>query len=119
MIRLSLAALTALSLAACAEHPLERELVVDGSRNAQYNDDFMECLHLAQNYDDGSVRTGATVGAVLSGLAGAAEEDVEGAIVGAALGGALGTAEASSELDEERRDVLIRCMQGRGHRVVG
>ena len=54
--------------AGCAEHPLERELVVDGSRNAHYNDDFSECMYLARNYDDGTPREGAVVGAAIGGL---------------------------------------------------
>lgn len=104
---------------ACGESPVQRALVVDGPQTAAFEADRQHCIHLASTYDDGSAKDEAIAGAVVGGLIGAVEDDLEGAIVGAALGGALGNLEGSEELGDERRDVLIRCMQNRGHPVIG
>ena len=120
MTRLILMTSIIAMLSACAEHPLERDLVVDGHQSANYNSDLRQCQNLAENYDDGSARNGAIWSAALGGLIGGADDgDFGDVVAGAAIGGALGGLEGSAELDVERRNVLIRCMQGRGHRVVG
>jgi hypothetical protein len=110
----------AITLGACATNPVERELTLDGPRTASFATDKAACKRLAVNYDDGSSRGDAILGAALGGLVGVAEEEnIEGAIVGAAIGGTIGKLEGEAVLDKERRNVLIRCMQGRGHKVVG
>ncbi|MCP4822379.1 MAG: glycine zipper 2TM domain-containing protein [Shimia sp.] len=120
IISLSLALSAAVSLGACSA-PVDRPLAVDGTRNAHFDDDLRACHTLATNYKDGSGRQEAAVGAVLGGVVGAteADNDLEGALVGAAIGGLLGSAEASSKMQDTRRDVLVNCMQNRGHSVVG
>jgi hypothetical protein len=110
----------ALALGACTA-PVDRPLTVDGTRNANFNDDYADCHTMAATFKDGTGGEYAATGAVVGGLIGAADADdaLEGAVVGAAVGGLVGTAEATSERDHTRRDVLIRCMQNRGHNVVG
>ncbi|WP_299951446.1 YMGG-like glycine zipper-containing protein [uncultured Ruegeria sp.] len=108
-----------LLVVACAESPVERSLVVDGPKTAAFAADRRHCTNLALNYDDGSAGNEALIGAAIGATFGALEDDLEGAIVGAAIGGALGGLEGSVDLEEEQRDVLIRCMQNRGHQVIG
>jgi hypothetical protein len=109
-------------IAACTA-PVDRPLTVDGPRAFNYDADYAACYNLASGFNDGTTREGATAGAVIGGLVGAVDakdgDELEGAVVGAAVGALVGSAEARTELDGERRNVLIRCMQNRGHRVVG
>ncbi|MDA7966485.1 glycine zipper family protein [Ruegeria sp.] len=119
MEKIGLTALALLAVSACTP-PVQRDLTVDGTRNANYGTDLFQCRTLAENYDNGVVKDGAGYGAVVGGVAGAIEGgSLEGAIAGAVIGTGLGAADASIALSYERRNVLIRCMQGRGHRVVG
>ena len=92
--------------------------MVDGPRTAEFETDRQHCIRLASTYDDGAAQDEAVVGAVVDGVNGAVENDLEGALVGAALGGAFGELEGGVDLDGERREVLIRCMQNRGHNVI-
>ncbi|MFY0622824.1 MAG: glycine zipper 2TM domain-containing protein [Pelagimonas sp.] len=109
-------------ISACTA-PVDRPLTVDGPRAFGYDADYAACYNLASGFTDGTPREGATTGAVLGGIVGALDasdgDKIEGAVVGAAAGALIGSAEAHEKLTEERRDVLIRCMQNRGHRVVG
>ena len=112
-----------LVLAACDGYPTSRPLAVDGTRNANFGQDEIECRALAANYNPqkqaGAIGGGAVSGALIGGLTSASGQSTEGALAGAAIGGLLGAAEGSYEEDEARRQVLINCMQGRGHRVIG
>ena len=112
-----------LVLAACDGYPTSRPLAVDGTRNASFGQDEIECRALAANYNPqkqaGAIGGGAVSGALIGGLTSASGQGTEGALAGAAIGGLLGAAEGSYEEDEARRQVLINCMQGRGHRVIG
>lgn len=112
-----------LGLAACGGYPTSRPLAVDGTRNANFAQDEVECRALAANYNPqqqaGAIGGGALSGALIGGLTSASGESTEGALAGAAIGGLLGAAEGSYSEDEARRQVLINCMQGRGHRVIG
>ncbi|WP_162932988.1 glycine zipper family protein [Roseovarius sp. EL26] len=110
---------TVLSVTACTQEPVSRDLVVDGIQTAQFDADRQECIELARNYEDESVKRGALRTAAVGGLVGAVEGGVGGAVVGAAVGGGLGAWDAAPERDDDRREVLIRCMQGRGHAVIG
>lgn len=97
--------------------------IVDGPRNAQYSADLAACQQLAQqrSYANDDVKTAAVVGGVLGAIAADVDDDkdaatpLEGLVAGAAAAG------AGRALDtrDERKAIIIKCMQGRGHRVVG
>ena len=111
------------SLAACTTAPVDRPLATDGPRRATFNADLAQCRTIASNFDDGSVGESATLGAVLGGVFGGLIADdgdrAEGVLIGSAIGGAEGAFEASEKTDDQKRDILIRCMQNRGHAVLG
>lgn len=111
-----------LGLAACGDYPTRKPLAVVGTRNANFALDEQECRALAANYapgkQAGSIGGGAISGALIGGLTSVSGETTEGALAGAAIGGLLGAAEGQYSDDEARRQVLVNCMQGRGHRVI-
>lgn len=116
---LGLVATTGL-LAACADSGANYTPILDGPVTAGYQSDLAACQTLARDqrqFDQetiGAAALGAGAGAVLGHL----DEDGEalsGAIVGGLAGGAAGAVDAS----ERRKAIVIECLRGRGHRVVG
>lgn len=120
---LALIALSALSVAACANSGASYRPIVDGPVDAKYEHDLMECQSVAQQreYLNGDTRTAIVAGALIGGALGAltdnsdSEDVYDGMLGGAAAGGLSGAAEAHGE----RREIVINCMAGRGHNVVG
>lgn len=118
-----LLALTSLSVAACANSGATYRPIVDGPRDHVYERDLADCQALAEErgYVDGETRTAMFAGAVIGGLLGwasrnsDAEDVADGALAGAAVGGLSGAAEAHGE----RREIVVTCMERRGHNVLG
>ncbi|WP_299928199.1 YMGG-like glycine zipper-containing protein [uncultured Pelagimonas sp.] len=113
--------ISAMSLGACTE-PMDRSYVTDGPRNAMFSQDLKGCKELAANYRPDARGNGALIGAASGAVFGALdnEDDVaEGALVGAGVGAIAGVAAAQDDLNVEKRHVVIRCLQNRGHNVVG
>ena len=109
-------------LGGCANTASGYRPIVDGYEDEAYHADLADCQALAKTkrYDNGDTRTSALAGAVVGGAIGAIEDDsVEGAIVGALFGGLIGGASGAAETRTDRKDIVIRCMDGRGHAVVG
>lgn len=122
MIRAVLLTGLILTAAACGQSEVDKPLVLDGVANESYNNDLGQCRAIAANYRAEDLRRGAIGGAVIGGLIGGTtngSDKLDDALIGAAIGGLVGSAEASEELDELRRQVIIRCMMGRGHPVIG
>ncbi|MEQ9258801.1 MAG: glycine zipper family protein [Roseovarius sp.] len=114
-----LAALVTLG-AACSDTGARYEPVVDGTRNAVYHDDLSACQSLARRQPvmDGETGNAVLAGATLGAVLGAADDDGDagGGAVAGALGGLLANA---AHTPDERKHMVIACMQQRGHRVVG
>lgn len=109
-----------LAVSACAESGANYRPILDGPPNAAFQSDLVACQSLARTQSQfdretfGAAALGGGVGAVLGGV----DEDSDalgGAIVGALAGGAAGAANAS----ERREAIIVECLRGRGHRVVG
>lgn len=107
-------------IAACADSGANYQPILDGSETPAFRADLHSCQTLARNQSQFDKQTlGATV---LGASAGAVLGDVDdegnalgGAIVGALAGGAAGAVNAK----ERREAIVIECLRGRGHRVVG
>lgn len=114
----------ALSLTACASGGAAYRPIVDGPQDAKYSADLGECRQVAESRDylNSDTRTSAAIGAGLGGLVGLAEADDAGIqdFIGGALVGALfGGGDRALETRSERKHIVLNCMAGRGHRVVG
>jgi len=96
--------------------------IVDGSHNAYYETDVKACQQLAEqrSYTNDDVKVNATIGGAIGGLMGAIDDGgLGGALAGAAVGAAIGGGERAWETRDERKAIIIKCMEHRGHRVVG
>lgn len=105
---------------ACADSGANYRPILDGAPTPAFQSDLAACQSLARNqrqFDQetaGAAVLGAGAGAVL----GAADDD--GDAVGGAIAGALAGGVASAVSAGERREaIVIECLRGRGHRVVG
>ncbi len=113
--------ISAITLAACTK-PMDRSYVIDGPRNAMFSQDLKGCKELADNYRPEARAKGAMIGATAGAVFGALDNQddaAEGALVGAGVGSLAGAAAAQDELNLEKRNVVIRCLQNRGHKVIG
>lgn len=106
-------------LAACGDSGANYTPILDGAPNAQFQSDLAACQALAKNqhqFDQetmGATVLGAGAGAALGELDNG--DAVGGAIAGALAGGVAGAVEAG----ERREAIVIECLRGRGHAVVG
>ncbi len=115
----SLATGTLVVLAACADSGADYQPILDGTPTPTYQADLDDCQALARNqtrFDEDTIAAtvlGAGMGAA---LAGADDGDaLEGAVAGAFAGGVSSAVDAS----ERREAIVVECLRGRGHRVVG
>jgi len=114
----------ALTLTACASGGAAYRPIVDGPQDTKYAADLGECRQVAESRDylNSDTRTSALIGAGVGGLIGLAEADegnVEDFVGGAILGALFGGADRALETRGERKHIVLNCMAGRGHRVVG
>lgn len=109
-----------LTMAACADSGAKYQPVLDGAPTAAYRADLASCQSLARNQDQFDQKT---LGATLLGAgAGAAlgELDDDGDVLGGAVAGALaGGAAGAVNASQRREAIIVHCLRGRGHRVVG
>lgn len=119
-MRTILLAAGVLSLAACVSTPPNSTFVADlhGKDLGQYNIDLGQCNQYATSQPsavDGAVAgvaAGAIVGALLAVAIGVDVGD--GAAFGATAGGIQGAGEAG----QTRKQIVGRCMEGRGYSVL-
>lgn len=109
-----------LTVAACADSGANYQPILDGTPTAAYRTDLAACQSLARNQNQfdqetlGATLMGAGAGAALGEL----DDDGDalgGAVAGALAGGVAGAVNAS----ERREAIVLECLRGRGHRVVG
>lgn len=114
----------ALTLTACASGGAAYQPIVDGPQGVSYVADLGDCRQVAEtrNYINSDTKTSAAIGAGLGGLIALADtknadagDFIGGAIVGALFGGG----DRALKTRKERKSIVLNCMTGRGHRVVG
>ncbi|NVO28902.1 glycine zipper family protein [Donghicola sp. C2-DW-16] len=120
MKSLYLTTLLPVLLAACGDSGANYTPILDGAPSPAFQSDLSACQALARNQTQFDQETiGATaLGAGAGALLGEADDDstaAGGAIAGALAGGIASAVNAS----ERRESIVIECLRGRGHRVVG
>ena len=108
-------------MAGCGSTASSYEPIVDGPKDDQYHNDLAACSTLAEqrDYTNDDVKSEALLGAGIGALLGAIEDGGEGAVAGAVIGGATGGGSRAWDTREEQKQIVIQCMKGRGHNVVG
>lgn len=115
----ALCAACLVSLTACAEMGTSYQPILDGQPDQTYQSDLQSCQNLARHQSFREDEIGATIiGGVFGGLIGDHESGITGA-EGAAAGALFGFIGALFDGVTERKSIVIACMKGRGHRVVG
>lgn len=115
--KLAFVATGILLVAACADSGANYRPILDGTPTAAYETDLAACQALARR-QFGHDALGATVlGAGIGAAMGKADggEALGGAAAGALTGGVMGAVDTN----ERREAIVLECMRGRGHRVVG
>lgn len=107
-------------LSACADIGATYQPILDGAPSASFQSDLQACQSLArgQHQLDLDTMGSAAVGGALGAAVGAHDEGgtaLEG-LVGGALVGLVG---GVSKSKDKREMIVVECMKGRGHRVVG
>jgi hypothetical protein len=94
--------------------------ILDGPESETYQSDVAACQSLAasqKRFNQDAL--GAAVAGGLLGVA-VANHDGSATTVEGLIGGALiAYVMAQGDAVEEKEDIVVACMQGRGHRVVG
>lgn len=116
------------SLSGCASSGANHTPIIDAPKTAQYQADLEACRTLAGESEIINDETkGATaLGAALGGISGLSHNRrygrksdgnnvLAGALVGAALGGGIGVYGGY----KKQKNILTRCMTGRGYHVLG
>lgn len=107
------------ALAACADSGANYQPILDGQPTAAFQSDLAACQALARNQNQfdqervAATMLGAGAGAILG------EADSDDALGGAVAGALAGGVASSVDVSERREDIVIECLRGRGHRVVG
>ena len=119
-LMLTLVVVGRFGLAGCAATGANYAPIADGPVSITYAADLETCQQLAtkRGYMNDDTKTNAMIGAGLGALAGLAD-DGGGALAGAVVGALAGGGAGMVETREQRRQIVIECMKGRGHRVVG
>lgn len=115
-----LTALLPLGLMACADSGANYTPILDGPVTPAFRADLAECQALARaQHQFDQETTGATLlGAGAGALLGAADDEADaagGAVAGALAGGIAGATHAA----DRREAIIVECLRGRGHPVVG
>lgn len=90
-----------------------------GVDQAQYEKDLSECQQYAEQVDvGGDTATTGAVGVGVGGAIGAVSGGRRGFGVGAAIGGITGVTSGASHAGSSQKQVINRCLIGRGYRVL-
>ncbi len=106
-------------LSACAGTGAEYRPVVDRP-GPNYEADLADCQKLAtqRDYVNGDSATDTAVGAGGGAVLGLLTNSWAGAGVGALVGGAGGATVGGLGAKDDRKSIVIKCMQGRGYKVL-
>lgn len=106
-------------VAACADSGANYQPILDGAPTPAYPADLTTCRALARDQDQFDQETMAAT-ALGAGVGAALGEADSGDALGGAVAGALAGGVSSAVAASERREaIVIECLRGRGHRVVG
>jgi hypothetical protein len=107
-------------LAACEGSGASYEPILDGAPTTAFQADLAACQALARNQRqfDQETHAAAVLGAGVGAVLGTVDEDA-GAAGGATADGLAGGGAVAVDVSERREAIVVVCLRGRGHPVVG
>ena len=107
-------------LAACDGTGATYTPILDGTPTAGFPPDLADCQALARNQRqfDQETMAAAVLGAGVGAVLGTVDDDA-GAAGGAIAGALAGGTSVAVDVSERREAIVVECLRGRGHRVVG
>ena len=111
--------LAALMLGGCAQTGAEFRPHVDRP-SANYEADLQQCQDLAKQrgYLQGDSVGETMLGAAGGTAIGAIADGWSGAWIGALIGTGVGAVDGAYQAKDDRKNIVIKCMKGRGYNVV-
>ena len=108
-----------ITLTGCLSTGAAHRPIVDGGDLENYEVDLADCQQVAKQREiiNDDTKSDSMVGAVAGALIGAGDSK-ESSLAGALVGAAIGAAKGAFDTNDERKDIVISCMQGRGYNVV-
>lgn len=105
---------------ACADSGANYQPILDGPVTPAFQADLAACQTLARNQSqfDQETVAASVLGAGAGALLGEADESAD-ALGGAVAGALAGGAASAVNVSERREAIVVACLRGRGHRVVG
>lgn len=110
-----------LGVAACSGTGAEYTPVTDGPPSMAFQSDLAACQEISKKlrWDNAQAREDVMIGTIIGAALGAAGGDTSNPL-GGALAGAVGSSVgAGVNTRDDRKDIIISCMQQRQHNVVG
>ena len=94
--------------------------IVDGPEDYQYQKDLYECQRLSEKreYINGDTAFDAGAGGVAGAVLGAGS-GIHSSIGGAIVGSVVGSGASIYNAKEEKKQIIVNCLIGRGHNVIG
>lgn len=118
-MQLALSAAGLVLMAACADSGATHQPILDGTPTRAFQADLRACQTLARTqkqFDQDTMAAtvlGAGIGAVLG------QADSGDALGGAVAGAVAGGVSSAVDAGKRREAIVVECLRGRGHRVVG
>lgn len=102
----------------CSTIGAQHRPVVDGDDLVNYETDLQQCQSLAKQTDfiNNDAKSNAMLGGLVGALVGIGESK-ESSLAGALLGATIGAASNAYTIQQERKNRVIHCMQGKGYNV--
>ena len=119
-LKYSLITTTLISMASCTPTGGSYNPIVD-TTNPMYQQDLFDCQKLAKEFldlgYDSALRVG-TSGALGAGIGQMIGGNTSGTLIGAGVGLALAGIGKTLETTDDRKDIIAKCLSGRGYRVL-
>lgn len=118
--KIAMCAFLSIAVTGCGSTGSNYQPITDGPVAWNYSRDLQACKQVAhkKSYDNDESRSKVIGGAILGGLIGSGESR-SNAAAGAVVGGLIGGAKGAIATKKARKSIVINCMKGRGHPVVG
>ncbi|WP_342077088.1 glycine zipper family protein [Yoonia sp. SS1-5] len=109
-----------IAIAGCADSGAAYTPILDGPPQPSFQSDLQACQGLARNQSqfDQETAAAAVLGGGVGALLGRFDDDttVAEGLVGGVLAGGVA---AAVDANDRREAIVMACLKGRGHRVVG